>query len=68
MRQFNITPINHAFDSAIWDKIDNLNKPKGSLGQLEDIACQICQIQETLSPSLAHPCHILFGSDHGIEY
>lgn len=67
MRQFNIPSINHAFDSAIWDKIDNLNKPKGSLGQLEDIACQICQIQETLSPSLEHPCHILFGSDHGIE-
>ena len=28
---------------------------------------QICLIQQTLDPSLAHPCHILFGGDHGIE-
>lgn len=52
---------------AIQDKIDNLNKPKGSLGRLESLAMQICLIQETLSPKLSHPCHILFGSDHGIE-
>lgn len=51
----------------IQSKIDNLNKPKGSLGRLESLALQICQIQQTLSPTLSHPCHILFGSDHGIE-
>ena len=28
---------------------------------------QICLIQETLSPSLNHPCHLLLGGDHGIE-
>ena len=52
---------------AIQQKIDNLNKPKGSLGQLEELALQLCLIQHTLSPSLAHPCHLLFGGDHGIE-
>lgn len=51
----------------IQNKIDNLNKPKGSLGRLETLALQICQIQQTLSPHLSNPCHILFGSDHGIE-
>ncbi len=53
--------------SAIQDKIDNLNKPKGSLGVLEDLAMQACLIQQTLTPSLAHPCHLLLGGDHGIE-
>jgi nicotinate-nucleotide--dimethylbenzimidazole phosphoribosyltransferase len=52
---------------AIQDKIDNLNKPKGSLGVLEGLAMQACLIQQTLTPSLSHPCHLLLGGDHGIE-
>ena len=52
---------------AIIDKIDNLNKPKGSLGRLEELALQICLIEQTLHPTLHNPCHILFGADHGIE-
>ena len=28
---------------------------------------QVCLIQQTLSPSLEHPCHLLLGGDHGIE-
>ena len=53
--------------SAIQEKIDNLNKPKGSLGRLEELAMQVCLVQQTLAPSLAHPCHLLLGGDHGIE-
>ena len=51
----------------IQHKIDNLNKPKGSLGRLEELALQICLIQQTLEPRLNHPCHLLLGGDHGIE-
>lgn len=53
-------------ESIRW-KIDNLNKPKGALGRLETLAEQICLVQQTLSPKLSHPCHLLFGGDHGIE-
>jgi nicotinate-nucleotide--dimethylbenzimidazole phosphoribosyltransferase len=52
----------------IQHKIDNLNKPKGSLGRLEELALQICLIQQTLEPRLTHPCHLLLGGDHGIEH
>lgn len=52
---------------AIQDKIDNLNKPKGSLGVLEEVAMQVALIQGTLTPELRHPAHILFGGDHGVE-
>lgn len=53
--------------TALRQKIDNLNKPKGSLGQLEELAFQVGMIQQTLSPTLQRPVHLLFGADHGIE-
>ena len=67
MRTFQISPTDKALLPAITEKIDNLNKPKGALGQLESLAAQLCLIQQTLSPTLAHPCHLLLGGDHGIE-
>ena len=67
MKNFNIHPTNKTLQTSIQAKIDNLNKPKGSLGSLEELAMQVCLIQQTLTPSLAHPCHLLLGGDHGIE-
>lgn len=64
---FNIEGLSKDLESHIQDKIDNLNKPKGALGRLESLAMQICRIQDTLSPQLSHPCHLLLGGDHGIE-
>ena len=67
MKQFDIQPTYKRLQAEIQNKIDNLNKPKGSLGRLEELAMQVCLIQQTLEPSLAHPCHLLLGGDHGIE-
>ena len=67
MKTFDIHPIDRRIESDIQQKIDNLNKPKGSLGRLEELAMQVCLVQQTLTPSLAHPCHLLLGGDHGIE-
>ena len=67
MKHFDIQSVDNSLQPAIQAKIDNLNKPKGSLGRLEELAMQICLIQHTLEPSLAHPCHLLLGGDHGIE-
>ena len=67
MKSFKIHPVDRLMQAKIQAKIDNLNKPKGSLGRLEELAMQICMIQQTLEPSMQHPCHLLLGGDHGIE-
>ena len=67
MRSFDIQKPANELREAIQHKIDHLNKPKGSLGRLEELAMQLCLIQHTLTPELNNPCHLLFGADHGIE-
>lgn len=67
MKIFKINKVNESIREAIQHKIDNLNKPKGSLGRLESLAMQICLIQQRTSPTLHTPCHLLLGADHGIE-
>ena len=67
MKTFRISAPDEAMRPALQDKIDNLNKPKGSMGRLEELALQIGLIQQSLDPVLRHPCHLLFGADHGIE-
>jgi len=45
---------------------NRLTKPPGSLGVLEEIACRIAGIQQTLSPSVDHKRVVVFAADHGI--
>lgn len=66
MKQFSIEKPQDDVRQYLQEKIDNLTKPKGSLGMLEDLAMQVGWIQQSLSPTLNHPCHIVFAGDHGI--
>jgi nicotinate-nucleotide--dimethylbenzimidazole phosphoribosyltransferase len=65
-KTFNIQTPEKRIVSYLIEKIDNLTKPKGSLGRLEELAIQIGTIQQTLSPTFQNPYHIIFGGDHGI--
>lgn len=66
MKQFTIEKPDEAIRPLLMDKINNLTKPKGALGTLEELALQIGWIQQTLSPTLRSPQNILFAADHGI--
>ena len=65
MKTFHITRPDESIRPTLIDKINNLTKPKGSLGILEELALQIGLIQQTLSPTLKHPQNIIFAADHG---
>ena len=43
-----------------------LTKPSGSLGKLEEIACRMVAIQQTLSPSVDRKRIVVFAADHGV--
>ena len=66
MKTFHIEKPDENLRPSIIDKINNLTKPKGSLGRLEEIALQIALIQQTLTPALYKPQNIIFAADHGI--
>lgn len=67
IQTFHITHPDKGLQPALREKIDNLAKPKGALGRLEELALQIGLIQQSLSPILRHPQNIIFAADHGIE-
>lgn len=67
MGNCNIKHPDESIRQAAIDKINDLNKPLGSMGRLEELALQACLVQQSLEPKLILPCHILFGADHGIE-
>lgn len=66
MKQIEIPAPNEKIRPLLEQKINNLTKPKGSLGRLEELALQIGLIQQTLTPQLCHPQNIIFAADHGI--
>ena len=48
------------------EHLDQLTKPIGSLGRLEEVAAQMVAIQQTMSPKVAAKSVYVFAADHGI--
>lgn len=66
MKQFNIILPDRSILPQLIEKVDDLTKPKGSLGRLEELAIKIGLVQQSLDPKLSNPTNILFAADHGI--
>ena len=61
-----IRPINPAFYEKAQKRLDNLTKPQGSLGRLEEFAARIVAISENTKPSLDKKAIFTFAGDHGV--
>jgi nicotinate-nucleotide--dimethylbenzimidazole phosphoribosyltransferase len=62
----NIKPINFKLMERAQEKLDDLTKPLGSLGKLEDFARRIAGISGTLCPTIKRKVIFVMAGDHGV--
>ncbi|MCG1020969.1 nicotinate-nucleotide--dimethylbenzimidazole phosphoribosyltransferase [Sutcliffiella horikoshii] len=65
-KMYNIKPINLLQGEKMEGYLNSLTKPKGSLGEVEEIAIQLAQITNEDFPEVTPPGIIVFAADHGI--
>ncbi|MDP2183209.1 MAG: nicotinate-nucleotide--dimethylbenzimidazole phosphoribosyltransferase [Actinomycetota bacterium] len=53
-------------EAAARLRLDQLTKPPGSLGRLEDIAARLARVQGTDHPSVSRKAIVLMAGDHGV--
>ncbi|MCI0411273.1 nicotinate-nucleotide--dimethylbenzimidazole phosphoribosyltransferase [bacterium] len=61
-----IEPVVVQFFKSAQERWDNLIKPQGSLGRLEEIGSRICAITRTGMPEVKNKRLLVFAADHGI--
>lgn len=61
-----IEPLDQSYFQKAQVKLDNLTKPRGSLGKLEDFAKRIVAIKEDLHPRMDRKKIVTFAADHGV--
>src|SRR5262245_42275087 len=47
-------------------RLDELTKPAGSLGRLEELARRLAEITGVCPPAIAHPAIFTLAADHGV--
>jgi len=61
-----IAPLDEAAMAAARARQDNLTKPQGSLGRLEELSIQMAGIQGRAIPRIAHKAIVTMAGDHGV--
>jgi nicotinate-nucleotide--dimethylbenzimidazole phosphoribosyltransferase len=61
-----IAPLNEAMQAAARARQNNLTKPAGSLGRLEELSIQLAGILGQERPSIARKAVIVMAGDHGV--
>ncbi len=61
-----IKPVSEEWLKSAWARLDDLTKPRRSLGFLEEIAARAVAIREEDRPSVAKKDIFIFAGDHGV--
>ncbi|WP_456430847.1 nicotinate-nucleotide--dimethylbenzimidazole phosphoribosyltransferase [Thermosulfuriphilus sp.] len=61
-----IQPIDEILGRRAQEHLDNLTKPRGSLGRLEEFARRYCAIVGDLNPRYPRKVVCVFAGDHGV--
>ena len=61
-----IKPIDESRTAAIQARLDDLTKPQGSLGRLEELAKRYCLITGKDKPTIRNKIIFTFAGDHGV--
>ena len=62
----NIQPVDESRAAKIQARLDNLTKPQGSLGRLEELAKRYCLITGKDRPNIKNKIIFTFAGDHGV--
>ncbi|MEE9613936.1 MAG: nicotinate-nucleotide--dimethylbenzimidazole phosphoribosyltransferase [Thermodesulfobacteriota bacterium] len=61
-----IGPVDNALLGAAQKRLDNLTKPRGSLGRLEELARRAVAISGSTQPAVTRKIIFTFAGDHGV--
>lgn len=61
-----VPAVDEGLRQRVLDHLDDLTKPPGSLGRLEELAAWYCLARGTASPQLARKRLVVFAGDHGV--
>ncbi len=61
-----IEPLKEEWFKLAWERLNNLTKPKGSLGRLEELAAHLVAIFEKAFPEIKKKASLVFAGDHGV--
>jgi len=61
-----IEKVDGGLSAETQKRLDNLTKPRGSLGRLEDLAKKVVEIKKDRHPKLKHKVIFTMAGDHGV--
>jgi len=61
-----IRPVDSVTLAQAYRRLDQLTKPKGSLGRLEELAARTCAIKGSLAARVDRKVILTFAGDHGV--